>query len=69
MPTLTVESSRSDHRAQAQQLLSYVLKKQRDEPLTKPTFRIGLSGSPGVGKSTFIEVYGLGQVPARLFFN
>ncbi|KAG2189345.1 hypothetical protein INT44_004487 [Umbelopsis vinacea] len=54
-----VESSRSDHRAQAQQLLSYILKKQRDQPLTKPTFRIGLSGSPGVGKSTFIEAFGM----------
>lgn len=52
-----VESSRSDHRAQAQELLSHVLKKQREEPANKRTFRIGLSGSPGVGKSTFIEVW------------
>lgn len=52
----TVESSRSDHRALAQELLSTVLKRQKENKHAKPTFRIGLSGSPGVGKSTFIEV-------------
>ncbi|GAB5592563.1 hypothetical protein Unana1_07463 [Umbelopsis nana] len=54
-----VESSRADHREQAQELLSYILKKQRDDAGSKPTFRIGLSGSPGVGKSTFIEAFGM----------
>ncbi|KAJ2962843.1 hypothetical protein NQZ79_g2099 [Umbelopsis isabellina] len=51
-----VESSRSDHRALAQELLSIVLKRQKERKDAKQTFRIGLSGSPGVGKSTFIEV-------------
>ncbi|KAG2185973.1 hypothetical protein INT43_002411 [Umbelopsis isabellina] len=54
-----VESSRSDHRALAQELLSTVLKRQKESKDAKPTFRIGLSGSPGVGKSTFIEAFGM----------
>ncbi|KAM3589644.1 hypothetical protein VKS41_000502 [Umbelopsis sp. WA50703] len=55
----TVESSRSDHRALAQELLSTVLKRQKERKNANQTFRIGLSGSPGVGKSTFIEAFGM----------
>ena len=29
-----------------------------ENPRAKPTFRIGLSGPPGAGKSTFIEAFG-----------
>ena len=47
-----VESGRDDHRAQAMSLLS-VLGSERQ------ALRIGLSGTPGVGKSTFIESFGL----------
>jgi len=47
-----VESARADHRAQAQELLA-VLGSARQ------ALRIGLSGTPGVGKSTFIETFGL----------
>lgn len=47
-----VESARADHRAQAQDLLGAL--QRRPEAL-----RIGLSGTPGVGKSTFIENFGL----------
>ncbi len=47
-----IESSRPDHRAAAQALLE-VLAESRSEAL-----RIGLSGTPGVGKSTFIEAFG-----------
>ncbi|OZJ04994.1 hypothetical protein BZG36_02112 [Bifiguratus adelaidae] len=60
-----VESSRKDHREQSEALLSLILARQRQmntEQKTvqgKPTFRIGLSGSPGVGKSTFIEAFGM----------
>ncbi|MEO0411889.1 MAG: methylmalonyl Co-A mutase-associated GTPase MeaB [Pseudomonadota bacterium] len=46
------ESARSDDRIAAQELLSAVL------PHTGNARRIGLSGSPGVGKSTFIEAFG-----------
>ena len=48
-----VESSRADHQAQAQDLLTRVL------PHTGRAVRLGLSGAPGVGKSTFIEAFGL----------
>ena len=47
-----VESARADHRAQALDLLG-ALGTQRQ------ALRIGLSGTPGVGKSTFIEAFGL----------
>ncbi len=48
-----LESTRADHRAQADQLLTALL------PHTGRAFRLGISGVPGVGKSTFIEVLGL----------
>ncbi|MFN3991759.1 MAG: methylmalonyl Co-A mutase-associated GTPase MeaB [Tabrizicola flagellatus] len=48
-----VESARPDHRAEALALLD-ALRAPRREAL-----RIGLSGTPGVGKSTFIETFGL----------
>jgi LAO/AO transport system kinase len=48
-----LESTRADHRAQADALLTAML------PHTGKSFRLGISGVPGVGKSTFIEVLGL----------
>ena len=48
-----LESTRTDHRAQADELLTALL------PHTGKSFRLGISGVPGVGKSTFIEVLGL----------
>jgi LAO/AO transport system kinase len=48
-----LESTRTDHRAQADELLTALL------PFTGKSFRLGISGVPGVGKSTFIEVLGL----------
>ena len=48
-----VESNRSDDRLQAQELLTRLL------PLTGGARRIGISGVPGVGKSAFIESFGL----------
>jgi LAO/AO transport system kinase len=47
-----VESGRSDHRDQATALLAAL-------GTEKQALRIGLSGTPGVGKSTFIESFGL----------
>ncbi len=47
-----IESSRADHQTEAQELLSELL------PHTGNTIRIGLTGVPGVGKSTFIEAFG-----------
>ena len=48
-----VESSREDHREQALVLSEHL----RHSP--KHAIRIGLSGTPGVGKSTFIESFGM----------
>ena len=48
-----VESTRADHRARAEALLEALL------PHTGRAIRIGISGAPGVGKSTFIEAFGL----------
>ena len=48
-----LESTRDDHRAQADALLTALL------PHTAKSFRLGISGVPGVGKSTFIEALGL----------
>jgi LAO/AO transport system kinase len=47
-----VESSREDHRAQATALLAAL-------PKDREALRIGLSGTPGVGKSTFIDSFGM----------
>lgn len=46
-----VESTRADHRAQALALLSALGQGRQ-------ALRLGLSGTPGVGKSTFIEAFG-----------
>ena len=48
-----LESTRADHRTEADELLTALL------PHTGKSFRLGISGVPGVGKSTFIEVLGL----------
>ncbi|WP_295647345.1 methylmalonyl Co-A mutase-associated GTPase MeaB [uncultured Methylibium sp.] len=48
-----LESTRDDHRARADLLLNALL------PHTGRSLRIGISGVPGVGKSTFIEALGL----------
>ena len=48
-----LESTRPDHRAQADEMLTALL------PHTGRAFRLGISGVPGVGKSTFIEALGL----------
>ena len=47
-----VESTRRDHRAVAGQLLEALM------PHTGGSVRVGISGAPGVGKSTFIEALG-----------
>ena len=48
-----LESTRADHRAQGDELLTALL------PHTGNALRLGISGVPGVGKSTFIEALGL----------
>jgi LAO/AO transport system kinase len=48
-----LESTRIDHRQRAEELLNALL------PASGKSFRLGISGVPGVGKSTFIEALGL----------
>ena len=47
-----LESNRADHQTQAQALLQALL------PHSGGAHRIGISGAPGTGKSTFIETFG-----------
>ncbi|GGC58554.1 methylmalonyl Co-A mutase-associated GTPase MeaB [Hoyosella rhizosphaerae] len=48
-----VESTRRDHRDRAQQLLLKLL------PDSGSAYRVGITGVPGVGKSTFIDALGM----------
>ncbi|WP_282603577.1 methylmalonyl Co-A mutase-associated GTPase MeaB [Paracoccus sp. PARArs4] len=54
-----VESTRADHRERAQELIAAL-------PPAENSLRIGLSGTPGVGKSTFIESFGTALTDAGL---
>jgi LAO/AO transport system kinase len=47
-----IESTRRDHRDEASALLEAIM------PHTGHSVRVGISGAPGVGKSTFIEALG-----------
>jgi LAO/AO transport system kinase len=51
-----VESTRPDHREEAERLVEALL------PQTGGAVRIGISGPPGAGKSTFIERFGLAGI-------
>ncbi len=46
------ESTRADHREMTEELLARVMARTGGAP------RLGISGAPGVGKSTFIEAFG-----------
>jgi len=47
-----VESKKTEHRQQAEELLKQMM------PFTGNSIRIGITGVPGAGKSTFIENFG-----------
>lgn len=47
-----IESSKKDHQEIAQKVINFCL------PLSGNSVRIGITGVPGVGKSTFIEAFG-----------
>lgn len=60
-----VESTRPEHQAKAQELIQSLL------PYTGHAIRVGITGVPGAGKSTFIDAFGmhligLGRKPAIL---
>jgi LAO/AO transport system kinase len=48
-----VESTKPEHQAQAQELIQAIL------PFTGNAIRIGITGVPGAGKSTFIDAFGM----------
>lgn len=48
-----VESTRPEHQEQAQEIINKIIKNSGN------SFRLGITGVPGVGKSTFIERFGL----------
>ncbi|WP_040796989.1 methylmalonyl Co-A mutase-associated GTPase MeaB [Nocardia higoensis] len=54
-----VESTRSDHRALAQQLLLRLTPENSDSATSVVSNRVGITGVPGVGKSTFIDSLGM----------
>lgn len=51
-----VESRRADHQQQARDLVQQLL------PLTGKAIRVGITGSPGVGKSTTIDTLGMALI-------
>ena len=51
-----IESNRVDHRRRANELLTALL------PFSGTAHRIGITGVPGVGKSTFIEAFGMRMI-------
>jgi LAO/AO transport system kinase len=51
-----IESRRADHQAQARDLVQALL------PLTGHAVRVGITGSPGVGKSTTIDALGMALI-------
>ncbi|MGL4558117.1 MAG: methylmalonyl Co-A mutase-associated GTPase MeaB [Afipia sp.] len=51
-----IESRRADHQAQARDLVQTLL------PLTGNAVRVGITGSPGVGKSTTIDALGMALI-------
>lgn len=55
-----LESTAPADREVADRLIDFI----RTNPPERPTFRLGISGTPGVGKSTFIERFGLALIEA-----
>ncbi len=55
-----IESRRDDHKARAKAVLEALL------PASGKALRLGISGVPGVGKSTFIEALGLALIEQGL---
>ena len=53
---MLIESRRADHQAQARDLVQVLL------PLTGNAVRVGITGSPGVGKSTTIDALGMALI-------
>ncbi|XP_069130110.1 methylmalonic aciduria type A homolog, mitochondrial-like [Argopecten irradians] len=53
-----IESRNLNRKLQAKELLNRILQEKTYQDSATSSFRLGLSGPPGAGKSTFIEVFG-----------
>ncbi|CAB9501229.1 aciduria type A homolog, mitochondrial [Seminavis robusta] len=53
-----IESSHADHQKQSNLLLTYLLGHENNHNRKDRSFRLGIAGSPGAGKSTFVEAFG-----------
>lgn len=62
-----IESSKAEHHLQAQHLVEHVLADRQRNDSGRSTFRLGIAGPPGAGKSTFTEVFGSLLVRERGF--
>jgi len=54
-----VESTRHDHRHEANLILQDLLKHRAENGVDRKTIRVGFCGAPGAGKSTLIEALGM----------
>ena len=57
-----IESTRADHRELARRLVGGLM------PHTGASYRVGITGVPGVGKSTFIEAFGASPAPRPVLY-
>ncbi|KNC51523.1 LAO/AO transport system ATPase [Thecamonas trahens ATCC 50062] len=65
-PHRGLESSRPDHQVKAQELLARLEAAPNPRASGRPSIRLGISGAPGVGKSTFIEAFGMWLIRSGL---
>lgn len=54
-----VESARPEHQALAQMVIQQLLETPKPKIKSPTSLRIGITGAPGVGKSSFIEALGM----------
>ena len=53
-----IESRKPEHQQQSNLLLSYLLGHDKNHMRKESSFRLGIAGPPGAGKSTFVEAFG-----------
>jgi len=53
-----IESRNAEHQRQSGLLLTYLLNHENNHVRKKKSFRLGIAGAPGAGKSTFVEAFG-----------
>ena len=53
-----IESRKDSHQQQSNLLLTYLLNQRENYKQKSKSFRLGIAGPPGAGKSTFVECFG-----------